>query len=152
MDSYRPISDYVLAGITGVAEGYQQLLRRIDTLRGGFEGIIAIIRTRIDLILESQNLALLQSVDKTTKSQVILQHTVEGLSVIVIAYYLASLGGYVFKGLQEMGWLTNANLATAVFVPIAIGLAFLITTISRKLIQKKLAGEQPVSKADKPQE
>ena len=48
---------------------------------------------------------MLQSVDKTTKSQVILQHTVEGLSVIVIAYYVAGLGGYIFKGLQEMGWL-----------------------------------------------
>jgi hypothetical protein len=41
-----------------------------------------------------------------------------------------------------MGWLTNSNLATAVFVPVAIGLAFLITTVSKKLIQKKLAGEQ----------
>ena len=152
MDSYRPISDYVLGGITGVAEGYQQLLRRIDTLRGGFEGIIAIIRTRIDLILESQNLALLQSVDKTTKSQVILQHTVEGLSVIVIAYYLASLGGYIFKGLSEIGWLTNANLATAVFVPIAIGLAFLVTTMSKKYLHKKLADEQPVQKVNKPDE
>ncbi len=151
MDSYRPISDYVLGGITGVAEGYQQLLRRIDTLRGGFEGIIAIIRTRIDLIVESQNLALLQSVDKTTKSQVILQHTVEGLSVIVIAYYLAGLGGYVFKGLQEMGWLKSANLALAIFVPIAIGLAFLITTVSKKYLHKKLASEQQAPKADKAQ-
>ena len=34
IDSYRPVSDYVLGGITGVAEGYQQLLRRIETLRG----------------------------------------------------------------------------------------------------------------------
>ena len=148
MDSYRPISDYVLGGITGVAEGYQQLLRRIDTLRGGFEGIIAIIRTRIDLILESQNLALLQSVDKTTKSQVILQHTVEGLSVIVIAYYLAGLAGYVFKGFAELGWLKNVNLASAIFVPIAIGLAFSITRGSRKYLHKKLAGEQP----EKPEE
>lgn len=151
MDSYRPISDYVLGGITGVAEGYQQLLRRIDTLRGGFEGIIAIIRTRIDLILEGQNLALLQSVDKTTKSQVLLQHTVEGLSVIVIAYYLAGLSGYVFKGLQEMGWLKNANIASAVFVPIAIGLAFGITTFSKKYLHKRLAGEPPMAKADKPE-
>jgi uncharacterized membrane-anchored protein len=152
MDSYRPISDYVSGGITGVAEGYQQLLRRIDTLRGGFEGIIAIIRTRIDLIVESQNLVLLQSVDKTTKSQVLLQHTVEGLSVIVIAYYLAGLGGYVFKGLQEMGWLKSANLASAIFVPIAIGLAFLITTVSKKYLQKKLAGEQQGAKGDKQEE
>lgn len=141
LQSYRPVSDFVLGGVTGVAEGYQQLLKRIETLRGGFEGIIAIIRTRIDLILEAQNLTLLQSVDKTTKSQVILQHTVEGLSVIVIAYYVAGLGGYIFKGLQEIGWLKNANLASAVFVPVAIGLAFVITTVSRKFLHRKLSGE-----------
>jgi len=152
MESYRPISDYVLGGITGVAEGYQQLLRRVDTLRGGFEGIIAIIRTRIDLIVEAQNLALLQSVDKTTKSQVLLQHTVEGLSVIVIAYYLSGLAGYVFKGLQEMGWLKNANIASAVFVPLAIGLAFAVTAFSKKYLHKKLAEEQSTSKVDKLQE
>ena len=111
-------------------------------MRNGFEGIIAIIRTRVDLIVEAQNLALLQSVDKTTKSQVILQHTVEGLSVIVIAYYLAGLAGYVFKGFQEIGWLANANLASAVFVPVAIGLAFAVTTFSKKYLHKKLAGEQ----------
>ena len=149
MESYRPISDYVVSGITGVAEGYQQLLRRIDTLRGGFEGIIAIIRTRIDLILEAQNLTLLQSVDKTTKSQVLLQHTVEGLSVIVIAYYLSGLAGYVFKGLYELGWLSNANLASAIFVPVAIGLAFTITTVSKKVLHKKLGEEQPAVKSNK---
>jgi len=141
LDAYRPVSDYVLSGITGVAEGYQQLLKRIDTLRAGFEGIISIIRARVDLILEGQNLALLQSVDKTTKSQVLLQHTVEGLSVIVIAYYVAGLGSYIFKGLQEMGWLRNANLMSAVFVPIAIGLAFGITTFSKKYLHKRLADE-----------
>ena len=103
------------------------------------------------MILESQNLALLQSVDKTTKSQVLLQHTVEGLSVIVIAYYLAGLCGYVFKGFQEMGWLKNANIASAVFVPIAIGLAFGITTFSKKYLHKKLEGEPPVTKTDKPE-
>ncbi|HEU4685635.1 MAG TPA: DUF3422 family protein [Nitrospira sp.] len=142
MDSYRPVSDYVVSGITGVAEGYQQLLRRIDTLRAGFEGIISIIRARVDLILEAQNLALLQSVDRTTKSQVILQHTVEGLSVIVIAYYLAGLAGYLVKGFHEAGWIANASIISAVFVPVAIGLAFAITTISKKYLHKKFLGEQ----------
>lgn len=142
MHSYRPISDYVLSRITGVAEGYQQLLRRVDTLRSGFEGIIVIIRTRLDLILEAHNLSLLQSVDKTTKNQVILQHTVEGLSVIVIAYYLAGLAGYVFKGLYELGWLGNANLASAVFAPIAVGLAFAVTSVSNKYLHKKVEEEQ----------
>jgi uncharacterized membrane-anchored protein len=143
MESYRPVSDYVLGGITGVAEGYQQLLRRIETLRAGFEGIISIIRTRVDLIVEAQNLTLLQSVDKTTKNQALLQQTVEGLSVIVIAYYLSGLAGYIFKGLSEVGWLKNANVASAVFVPLAIGLAFLTTTVSKKWIRRKLGGERP---------
>ncbi len=148
---YRPISDYVLSGITGVAEGYQQLLKRIDTLRSGFEGIISIIRARVDLMLQAQNLTLLASVDKTTKSQAILQHTVEGLSVIVIAYYLSGLMVYIFKGLQEMGWLRNAHIAAALFVPLAIGLAFLITNFSRKYLRKKLSGEPTSSTSEKPQ-
>ncbi|MCP9455703.1 MAG: DUF3422 domain-containing protein [Nitrospira sp.] len=142
--SYRPLSDYVLSGITGVAEGYQQLLRRVDTLRSGFEGIISIIRTRVDLLVEAQNLALLRSVDKTTKNQVLLQHTVEGLSVIVIAYYLCGLASYVFKGLSESGWLTHHDVVSAIFVPIAIGLAFLVITFSRKYLQKKLTNEAQI--------
>jgi len=150
IESYRPVSDYVLSGITGVAEGYQQLLRRIETLRAGFEGIISIIRTRVDLIVEAQNLTLLQSVDKTTKNQALLQQTVEGLSVIVIAYYLSGLAGYVFKGLYDVGWLKNANLASAVFVPIAIILAFVITTASKKYLHKKLNGEQTQPEMRKP--
>ena len=151
LPSYRPMSDYVLSGVTGVAEGYQQLLKRIDTLRSGFEGIISIIRARVDLMLQAQNLTLLVSVDKTTKSQAILQHTVEGLSVIVIAYYLSGLIGYIFKGLQEMGWLRNAHIAAALFVPLAIGLAFLITTLSRKHLHKKLSGEPTAPATEKPQ-
>lgn len=138
---YRPMSDYVFSGITGVAEGYQQLLKRIDTLRSGFEGIISILRARVDLMLQAQNLTLLASVDKTTKSQAILQHTVEGLSVIVIAYYLSGLASYVFKGLHEMGWLRHAEIAAALFVPLAIGLAFFITSFSRKYLHKKLSGK-----------
>ncbi|MFO0774003.1 MAG: DUF3422 family protein [Nitrospiraceae bacterium] len=141
METYRPISDYVLSGVTGVAEGYQQLLKRIDTLRSGFEGIISIIRARVDLMLEAQNLELLRSVDRTTKSQVILQHTVEGLSVIVIAYYLSGLANYIFKGLYEMGVIKNPGVASAVFVPIAIALAFFISSMSRKYLQRKLGGE-----------
>lgn len=135
---YRPLSDYLLTGVTGVAEGYQQLLRRIETLKSGFEGIIGIIRTRIDLLVEGQNLALLSSVDQTTKSQAVLQHTVEGLSIIVISYYLSGLGGYIFKGLYEMGWLHQPAIATALFVPVAIGLSFALTALSRKLIHKRL--------------
>jgi uncharacterized membrane-anchored protein len=143
------MSEYVLGGITGVAEGYQQLLKRMDTLRSGFEGTISIIRARVDLMLQSQNLSLLISVDKTTKSQAILQYTVEGLSVIVIAYYLSGLMAYIFKGLQVMGWLRSADIAAALFVPVSIGSALGITILGRKLLQKKFSGESTPPASEK---
>ena len=148
---YRPMSEYVLSGITGVAEGNQQLLKRMDTLRSGFEGTISIIRARVDLMLQSQNLTLLISVDKTTKSQAILQYTVEGLSVIVIAYYLSGLMAYIFKGFHEMGWLRNADIAAALFVPLSLGLALGITVFGRKLLHKKFSGESTPAASEKPQ-
>ncbi len=151
LSPYRPMSEYVLSGVTGVAEGYQQLLKRMDTLRSGFEGTISIIRARVDLMLQSQNLSLLISVDKTTKSQAILQYTVEGLSVIVIAYYLSGLMAYIFKGFLEMGWLRNADIASALFVPISLGLALGITILGRKLLQKKFPGTSTPPATEKPQ-
>jgi uncharacterized membrane-anchored protein len=148
---YRPMSEYVLSGITGVAEGYQQLLKRMDTLRSGFEGTISIIRARVDLMLQSQIVTLLISVDKTTKSQAILQYTVEGLSVIVIAYYLCGLMVYIFKGLHEVGWLRNADIAAALFVPLSLGIALGITILGRKLLHKKFSGEPTLAASEKPQ-
>ena len=88
-------------------------------------------------MFQDQNLKLLSSVDKTTKSQAILQHTVEGLSVIVISYYLSGLGSYVFKALENIGWLTDHDFASGVFVPISIGIAFGLIVLGRKVIYKR---------------
>lgn len=142
----RTLTDYIQWKITGIADGYQQLLSRIHALEQDFEGTIAVLRTKVELVLQEQNLAqqdqnvkLLASVDNTTKSQVVLQHTVEGLSVIVIAYYVSGLAHYLFKALHELGWLTSYELASGIFVPIALGLSFAIITWGRKRIHKKLS-------------
>ena len=82
---------------------------------------------------------VLISVDSTTRAQAILQRTVESLSVIVITYYLTGLGSYVLKACYEMGWLKNANVATAIFVPIAFATSFTLMTVGRKIIVKRMA-------------
>jgi uncharacterized membrane-anchored protein len=131
-----------------VVDGYQQLLRRIDAIEKDFEGTISVIRTKVELLLQDHNLALqdqnlkmLASVDKTTKSQAILQHTVEGLSIIVIAYYLSGLGDYVFKALHEAGWLETATFASGVFVPISLLISFSLIFFGRKFINKRSFSE-----------
>ena len=144
----RQISEYVDGKTIGVADGYQQLVKRINALVNDFQGSIAVIRTKVELQLQEQNLALqdqnlqlLRSMDKTTRSQAILQRTVEGLSIIVISYYLSGLGSYVFKALEELGWISSASVASGVFVPITLGLSILLILIGRKMIYKKLVRE-----------
>ncbi|MCA9472638.1 MAG: DUF3422 domain-containing protein [Nitrospirales bacterium] len=148
LPSCRLISDYIHHKTTGVADGYQQLLKRIDALEKDFEGTISVIRTKVDLLLQDQNLALqdqnlklLASVDKTTKSQAILQHTVEGLSVIVIAYYLSGLGSYVFKALHEAGILDSYSFASGVFVPVSLIMSSGLVFIGRKILNTRLFQE-----------
>lgn len=149
LEPFPPLSDYILGGITGVADGYQQLIRRVDSLESAFQEIISVIRTRVNLIqqeqtlvLESQNLQLLSNVDRTTKSQAILQHTVEGLSIIVIAYYLSGLGSYVIKAMEELGWIRNSAVWMGLFVPASVAVSFLLIYVGRRVIRRMMDTER----------
>ena len=140
----RLISEYVDGKTIGVADGYLQLVKRINALVNDFQGSIAVIRTKVELqlqdhnlALQDQNLQLLRSLDKTTRRQAILQRTVEGLSVIVLSYYLSGLGNYVFKAMETFGLISNASVASGVFVPIALTLSFLLMFLGRRLIYKR---------------
>jgi uncharacterized membrane-anchored protein len=73
------------------------------------------------------------------------------LSVIVIAYYLSGLMGYIFKGLQEIGWLRSADIASALFVPVSLAIALGITILGRALLRKKFSGESVPAASEKPQ-
>ena len=142
LSPFRPISEYVLGRITGVADGYQQLMRRIDAMNAAIEGTMSIIRARIELLLEQQNLALLASMDQTTKRQAILQRTIEGLSFIVISYYVTSLAKYIFEAFQVIGWIQNATLATGLFVPVALLFSLGLTVLGHRAMNKALRSDE----------
>jgi uncharacterized membrane-anchored protein len=151
----RTLTDYIDWKITGVADGYQQLVDRIHALEQDFEGTIAVLRTQVELarqeqnlLLQDQNTKLLASVDQTTKSQAILQRTVEGLSVIVIAYYLSGLAHYLFKAFHDLGWLSNDTLASGIFVPIALLLSFGLIQWGKNRIHKNYSDPKPHSDSD----
>jgi hypothetical protein len=50
-----------------------------------------------------------------------------------------------------MGWLRNADIAAALFVPVSLGIALGITILGRKLLHKKFSGESTSSPPEKPQ-
>nr|GAJ37868.1 uncharacterized membrane-anchored protein conserved in bacteria [Bradyrhizobium sp. DOA9] len=91
-----------------------------------------LLRTRVDVELEEQNRDLLRSMDERTKLQLRLQSTVEGLSVAAIGYYVVSLFGYLAKGAHDGGLHVEPSLATALFVPVAVGVVWIVTHQIRK--------------------
>jgi uncharacterized membrane-anchored protein len=92
-----------------------------------------LLRTRVDVELEQQNRDVLRSMNERTRLQLMLQATVEGLSVAAISYYVVGLFGYLVKGLHDAGLIRiDPSLATGAFVPIAVLLVWWIVRRIRK--------------------
>jgi uncharacterized membrane-anchored protein len=102
--------------------------KRLETLSAKLDRAIRLLDTRISLEEQSQNRALLQRISETSRSQFMLQRTVEGLSTIAISYYALGILSYVLEGAKEVGQfskpLTVALAAPVVVVLVWLGLRF----------------------------
>lgn len=79
-----------------------------------------LLRTRVEIALQSQNRDLLQTMGSRLQLQLRLQQTVEGLSVAAIAYYVASLFHLTVLGLRSVDHGIDPEILTALAVPVII--------------------------------
>jgi uncharacterized membrane-anchored protein len=98
-----------------------------------------LLRTRVDVELQQQNRALLQSMNERTRLQLRLQATVEGLSVAAISYYVVGLLGYGVKAAHDAGLPVDPNLATAALVPVVV---LVIWWTVRRIRRRNVAGTE----------
>lgn len=92
-----------------------------------------LLRTRVDITMEGQTRDLLQSMDKRAHMQLRLQETVEGLSVVVLSYYLIGITSYGFKALKSSGLNINIDIATGISIPLVFTAVFMAVRRIRKL-------------------
>ncbi len=123
----KPISEFVNRKTMFISTDYSSFQRRIEALGKGAADMISVLRTKIDMNLQEQNICLLHSVDKTTKTQVKLQQMVEGVSLIILAYYMSGLGYYVFSYMGKLGIIAEPLLPTVCFIPVSFLIAYLLT-------------------------
>ena len=107
---------------------------KLEILSTRLERATALLRTRVDLSMEAQIRDLLKSLDQRAHLQLRLQETVEGLSVVVLSYYLLSILGYGFKALKAAGNDINVELLTGIAIPVVI----LVIFYGIKRLRKKL--------------
>ena len=93
----------------------------------------SLLSTRVNVAVEAQNQALLESMDRRAGLQLRLQQTVEGLSVVAISYYAVSLLAYMATPFAKSVGIDKSWLIAGL-VPLVVSLVWL--TI-RKLTHTK---------------
>ena len=94
--------------------------RRLDDLSSRVDRASDFLRTRIDMAIEAQNQALLTSMDKRAQMQFNLQQTVEGLSVIIMTYYVLALCKYLLDASSSLGYTFNREVALTLLMPVVL--------------------------------
>ncbi len=90
---------------------------RQDNLSQKLVRAAQLLRTRVEVELESQNQDVLRSMNERVRMQLRLQQTVEGLSVAAITYYIASIAHLMLEGIHKQAEWLDPTLATALAVP-----------------------------------
>jgi uncharacterized membrane-anchored protein len=98
------------------------------------------LSTRVDIVRERQNQALLASMDRRARLQLRLQETVEMLSVAAITYYVVGLVNYGAKALKSAGMQVDADLVAGTAVPAVAVLAALAARYVRRSIVGRDSG------------
>jgi len=100
-------------------------MRTCETMAGRIEGLSRratrmanLLRTRVDVALERQNVELLDAMNRRSRLQLRLQETVEGLSVAAITYYVVGLVGHLAQALHAAGLPVDKEIATGVAIPV----------------------------------
>jgi uncharacterized membrane-anchored protein len=94
-----------------------------------------LLRTRVDIVIEKQNQGLLTSMALRAKMQLRMQQMVEGISIVAITYYAASLTGKIAEALHTIGLKVNPEIIEGISIPFIL----IIITISFKRIHKIIA-------------
>ncbi|MGB8712136.1 MAG: DUF3422 domain-containing protein [Onishia taeanensis] len=109
--------------------------RRQASLEQSVAHLSDLLRTRAQVEIEEQNAVMLKSLNERTSSQLKIQKAVEGLSIIVISYYIISLLKLSLEGLDAVGLGMEPRQAAAIVAPLGIliigGLAWRIWKLRR---------------------
>jgi len=107
---------------------------KLETLSTRVERASSLLRTRVEISMEKQSRDLLRSMDKRAHLQLRLQETVEGLSIVVLSYYLVGLIGYGLKAINATGVNLNTELAKGVAIPFVVGTVFILIRRLRRRV------------------
>lgn len=107
--------------------------RRQESLAESAARFNDLLRTRAQVEIEEQNFEILHSLNERASSQLKIQKAVEGLSIIVISYYLFSLFKLGLQSLDALGVKVEPSVAAGVLGPLGLGIIGLLAWRIRRV-------------------
>ena len=109
---------------------------RLDELSDRAERAANLLRTRVDVENQAQNVEVLKAMDRRAALQLRLQETVEGLSVVAISYYALSLAGHLFAPVAERAHVSETTLLAVLTLPVVLVVWLLVRRIRSRIGHK----------------
>lgn len=141
VSGHLTITEFMTRRLTPAVRTCKATDKNLENLSRRIDRVSDMMRTRVEMTIQSQNQHLLASMDRRSKIQLAMQHTVEGLSVAAISYYSIGLIKYLIEAAYEKGAPIDKSLAVGVAVPLVIGGVWWATRRIHKRFMK-LAKEQ----------
>jgi uncharacterized membrane-anchored protein len=144
VEASMPISEVLLNDAEMVCGAYDGLSERIQGIQEQLGNMTAMVRTRIELGQQQQSLQQLRDLVK-------MERTMDVLEFVFLAAVLLDIFGFVFAGMGEI-WGRGTSLGagfhyvathlweypallTALFVPVILGLSYLIVKLVERLTE-----------------
>ncbi|WP_244937027.1 DUF3422 family protein [Marinomonas communis] len=121
VSGHLTITEFMTRRLTPAVRTCKATSEHLENLSRRIDRVSDMMRTRVEMSIQSQNQHLLASMDRRSKIQLAMQHTVEGLSVAAISYYSIGLLKYLIEAAYDNGAPINKSLAVGITVPLVIG-------------------------------
>lgn len=116
----QTIGEFMQRRLSPAISTVEATAQRLSYLSARVSRTSSLLRTRVDILAETQNQQLLEKLTRGQDLQLGLQSTVEGLSIAAISYYVISLLLYATKAGAAAGLPIHPELATGLMIPLVL--------------------------------
>jgi uncharacterized membrane-anchored protein len=127
VSGHLTITEFMTRRLTPAVRTCNTAGNHLESLSTRIDRVSDMMRTQVEMSIQSQNQQLLTSMDRRSKIQLAMQHTVEGLSVAAISYYSVGLLKFLIEAVYDKGVHFDKSLVIGLSVPIVVGSVWLAT-------------------------
>jgi uncharacterized membrane-anchored protein len=108
---------------------------RLVELSARAETAANLLRTRVDVATQQQNVEVLHQMDRRAALQLRLQETVEGLSVVAISYYAVNLAANLFGPAAGATGLSETWILALLTPPVVLIVWLMVRRIRHRIVR-----------------